>query len=74
MFQRQKVVPETEWEEFLASLAMPLPTTFRVTGAVSRGEATEFMRIIKRDYFPLLKDLVIDDEKVEEPSPLAWSV
>ena len=30
--QKQKLVPEEEWDSFIAALRKPLPTTFRING------------------------------------------
>ena len=31
-YQKQKVVPEGEWDDFMEVLRTPLPTTFRING------------------------------------------
>ena len=31
-YQKQKVVPDGQWEDFMSMLKTPLPTTFRING------------------------------------------
>ncbi|KAI8872761.1 S-adenosyl-L-methionine-dependent methyltransferase [Ramicandelaber brevisporus] len=49
-YQRQGIVPEGEWDDFMAALRRSLPTTFRITG--TRAVATELRDRIKREYVP----------------------
>ncbi|CAE6462938.1 unnamed protein product [Rhizoctonia solani] len=64
------IVPETEWDEFWASLKVILPTTFRVTG--SRATAQELNSIIKEQYVPSLKGVEFEGQVVEPPRQLPW--
>ncbi len=63
----QKIVPEGEWDAFLASLRTPLPTSFRISGS---GKFAATLRdhlendffsqfasgpLVVRDFFPLVK-------------------
>ncbi|CAE6481525.1 unnamed protein product [Rhizoctonia solani] len=64
------IVPETEWDEFWASLKIILPTTFRVTG--SRATAQELNSIIKDQYVPSLKGVEFEGQVVEPPRQLPW--
>lgn len=38
-YKNQGIVPEGEWEDFLAALRKPLPITFRITGKSHRVPA-----------------------------------
>lgn len=31
-FQKQEIIPENEWDDFMAALRRELPSTFRITG------------------------------------------
>jgi multisite-specific tRNA:(cytosine-C5)-methyltransferase len=32
-YKAQKIIPDSEWEDFLEAMRRPLPTTFRVAGS-----------------------------------------
>ncbi|CAE6469303.1 unnamed protein product [Rhizoctonia solani] len=64
------IVPETEWDEFWASLKVILPTTFRVAG--SRLTAQELNSIIKEQYVPSLKGVEFEGQEVQPPRQLPW--
>ncbi|CAE7182019.1 unnamed protein product [Rhizoctonia solani] len=64
------IVPETEWDDFWASLKVILPTTFRVTG--SRATAQELNSIIKEQYVPSLRGVQFEGQVVEPPRQLPW--
>ncbi|CUA69439.1 hypothetical protein RSOLAG22IIIB_08460 [Rhizoctonia solani] len=64
------IIPESEWDEFWASLKVILPTTFRVTG--SRATAQELNSIIKEQYVPSLKGVEFEGQVVEPPRQLPW--
>ena len=68
----QKIVPEGEWDAFLASLRTPLPTSFRISGS---GKFAATLRdhlendffsqfasgpLVVRDFFPLVKALLFE--------------
>ena len=36
-YQAQKIIPDHEWDTFMASLRQPLPTTFRIAGSRECG-------------------------------------
>ena len=62
------LVPEEEWDAFLAALKEPLPVTFRVTGF--RSHAFAVMQLIRERYFqPLESSTAID-----KPRELVWLV
>jgi tRNA (cytosine34-C5)-methyltransferase len=61
------LVPDDEWDAFLAALKEPLPVTFRVTGF--RTHAFAVMHLIREKYFkPLESSTAID-----KPKELVWS-
>lgn len=48
-YQKQGIVPEGEWDAFLACLRTPLPTTFRINGG---GKfAAELREKLEHDFF-----------------------
>ena len=60
------LVPDDEWDAFLAALKEPLPVTFRVTGG--RTHASAVMHLIQEKYFqPLESSTTID-----KPKELVW--
>ncbi|XP_019376533.1 PREDICTED: tRNA (cytosine(34)-C(5))-methyltransferase isoform X2 [Gavialis gangeticus] len=65
-----RIVPEGEWEPFMAALREPLPATFRITGY--KSHANEILHCLKNKYFKELQDLVVDGQKIEVPQPLSW--
>lgn len=60
------LVPEEEWNEFLAILKEPLPVTFRVTGF--RTQAFAVMHLIRERYFQPLES----STTIEKPQELVW--
>ncbi|XP_068624940.1 tRNA (cytosine(34)-C(5))-methyltransferase [Battus philenor] len=74
-YKTQKVCPEEEWAEFMASLKQNLPTAFRITG--SKSEATALLNIVKSEYFSEILNVKLKNEEkgVEEeikPVALPW--
>ncbi|XP_024545501.1 tRNA (cytosine(34)-C(5))-methyltransferase [Selaginella moellendorffii] len=70
-YKKQGIVPESEWEQFMACLRKSLPTTFRINGG---GQYAECIRDqMRRDFFDCLKDETeIDGEVIEPPRTLPW--
>ncbi|KAJ7338361.1 hypothetical protein JRQ81_011407 [Phrynocephalus forsythii] len=64
------LVPEGEWESFLATLREPLPSTLRITGY--KSHAKEILHCLKNKYFKELENQVVDGQKIEMPQPLSW--
>jgi tRNA (cytosine34-C5)-methyltransferase len=62
------LVPDDEWDRFLAALKEPLPVTFRVTGF--RSHAFAVMHLIRERYFKPLES----STTIEKPKELVWSV
>eukprot|EP00897_Mesotaenium_endlicherianum_P001484 jgi/Mesen1/1363/ME000013S00855 len=70
-YKKLKIMPESDWEEFLAAMRKPLPTTFRING--SGKFACEIRDQMQRDFVDLLKDgIEVDGEKLDPPRPLPW--
>ncbi|XP_041040790.1 RNA cytosine C(5)-methyltransferase NSUN2 [Carcharodon carcharias] len=69
-YQEQKIVPEGEWDQFMATMREPLPATIRITGYKSHAE--EILRCLKTKYFQELQDLEVDGQKIEAPQRLSW--
>ncbi|CAF0967323.1 unnamed protein product [Rotaria sordida] len=69
------LVPDDEWDAFLAALKEPLPVTFRVTGF--RTHTFAIMHLIRERYFqPFESSTTIDKPKelVWYPGSLAWQL
>ncbi|XP_065440267.1 RNA cytosine C(5)-methyltransferase NSUN2 isoform X13 [Chrysemys picta bellii] len=81
-YQELRIVPEGEWEPFMAALREPLPATLRITGYKRLemamvensclSHAKEILHCLKNKYFKELQDLVVDGQKIEVPQPLKW--
>ncbi|XP_059801112.1 RNA cytosine C(5)-methyltransferase NSUN2 [Hypanus sabinus] len=69
-YQRQKIVPEGEWDQFMATMREPLPATFRITGYKSHAE--EILHCLKNKYFQELQHLEVEGQRIEAPQPLSW--
>ncbi|XP_039378498.1 RNA cytosine C(5)-methyltransferase NSUN2 isoform X2 [Mauremys reevesii] len=69
-YRELRIVPEGEWEPFMAALREPLPATLRITGY--KSHAKEILHCLKNKYFKELQDLVVDGQKIEVPQPLKW--
>ncbi|KAH7098101.1 S-adenosyl-L-methionine-dependent methyltransferase [Auriculariales sp. MPI-PUGE-AT-0066] len=69
-YKMQDVIPETEWEAFLAKAIAPLPTTFRLSG--SRIIAHDVNNIIRDVHVPALKGVSVQDVVVDPPQVLPW--
>lgn len=86
-YKAQKIVPEDEWEAFMASLQQHLPTTFRVAGSrqcvwISTQERTQTdggFRIaqslnttIEEIHVPGLTDIVFEGQSIPPPVQIPW--
>ncbi|XP_067858013.1 RNA cytosine C(5)-methyltransferase NSUN2 [Heptranchias perlo] len=69
-YQGQKIVPDGEWDQFMATMREPLPATIRITGYKSHAE--EILHCLKTKYFQELQDLEVDGQKIEAPQSLSW--
>ncbi|XP_066479804.1 RNA cytosine C(5)-methyltransferase NSUN2 isoform X2 [Tiliqua scincoides] len=64
------IIPQGEWESFMAALREPLPATLRITGY--KSHAKEILHCLKNKYFKELENQVVDGQKIEMPQPLSW--
>ncbi|KAK4046359.1 hypothetical protein OIV83_006140 [Microbotryomycetes sp. JL201] len=64
-YKAQNIVPDEEWEQLMATLREPLPTTFRITG--SREQ-----QMIKDVFVPYLTGIEYEGVPLEAPKPLEW--
>ncbi|KAK6491635.1 RNA cytosine-C(5)-methyltransferase NSUN2 [Huso huso] len=69
-YQKLKIVPEGEWEQFMEAVREPLPATIRITGY--KSHAKEILHYLKEKYFKEIQDLEVDGQKIEAPQPLSW--
>ncbi|KAI8817926.1 cytosine(34)-C(5)-methyltransferase [Fimicolochytrium jonesii] len=69
-YKTQGILAEDEFDKFVDSLKVVLPTSFRITG--SRSHAEELRDLMIKEYFPSMEDFEVDGEKVEVPKPLPW--
>eukprot|EP00911_Craspedida_sp_UC1_P000193 UC1_evm1s151 len=70
-YQKQTFMPPEEWDEFMAALRRPLPTTFRITG--TRSSAADLRDSLRQFYFDRLGDIELDDgTKIAPPRPITW--
>lgn len=68
--QLQTFIPEGEFDDFLASLRTPLPSTFRITG--NRASAVDVRESLQDVYFERLKGVEVDGEEIQPPKPIPW--
>jgi len=52
-YKKQGVVPESEWDQFMATLRDPLPASFRVTGTRSQSQA--LLAIVQDDFLKMVE-------------------
>ncbi|GAA6030928.1 hypothetical protein JCM8097_008941 [Rhodosporidiobolus ruineniae] len=69
-YTKQGIIPADEWDQFLAALKAPLPTTFRLTA--SRPTALALHEHIKQVYVPFLSGLEYEGKPLSPPKPLDW--
>lgn len=72
-YKHQKIIPESEYPDFISAMKDSLPVTFRITS--SRGESKRLLEIIKEklfvDYLSGLEELA-DGTEVSKPKSLNW--
>lgn len=82
----QKIIPEDDWEKFMAAMRENLPVAFRITG--SKAESRALLEVIKGDFFEeILKTKLENDAEVADalekmrprclpffPDSLAWQL
>lgn len=68
------VVPAEEWDQFMAIMRQPLPSTFRITG--TQHLATAVRQCLQHTFFTQLTDAVQrglgEGEELAPPTPLPW--
>ncbi|XP_023219253.1 tRNA (cytosine(34)-C(5))-methyltransferase-like [Centruroides sculpturatus] len=64
-YKEQHIVPEEEWEMFMAALRDNLPTAFRITGY--RGQANALLKVIQGQYFQDLLNVNVEEEEYTKP-------
>ncbi|GAA5979577.1 hypothetical protein JCM11641_007875 [Rhodosporidiobolus odoratus] len=69
-YKQQAILPDDEWDAFIAALKEPLPTTFRLTA--SRPTATALNEHIKQLYVPFLTGIEFEGKQLAAPQPLKW--
>ncbi|XP_067130671.1 RNA cytosine-C(5)-methyltransferase NSUN2 [Centruroides vittatus] len=69
-YKEQHIVPEEEWEMFMAALRDNLPTAFRITGY--RGQANALLKVIQGQYFQDLLNVNVEEEEYTKPYCLPW--
>lgn len=69
-YTEQGILPQEEWEEFLASCRAVLPTTFRITA--SRTTSRSVNEHVERFFVPYLSDVVYEGVKQKPPRVLEW--
>ncbi|KAL6760331.1 tRNA-methyltransferase, partial [Haematococcus lacustris] len=71
-YKAQGIVPEEEWDAFLACLRSPLPVTFRINGS---GPFADHLREkFEKDFLSYFSSdvVTVDGEPVQAPRPLPW--
>ncbi|KAL0075394.1 S-adenosyl-L-methionine-dependent methyltransferase [Phycomyces blakesleeanus] len=69
-YKSQNILSDSEFETFYSALQTTLPSTFRITG--SRSAAVQIREFIENVYVPEMQNVIVDGEKYQPPSPLAW--
>jgi hypothetical protein len=71
--QAQRIVPEEEWEAFMASARSSLPATFRINGG---GKFAAGIRdTLRTDFVAAIAGMggaVVEGDVVQPPHPLPW--
>jgi len=72
-YKNQNLIPEEEWDNFIAVMKTSLPTTFRITGG--NVFAPEIRRKLENDFLSKdkLEPVTLEDGSiVNPPKPLPW--
>ncbi|KAK9451037.1 S-adenosyl-L-methionine-dependent methyltransferase [Limtongia smithiae] len=71
-YQKQEIINDpAEWDKFYEACKRQLPVTFRFTGT-SDHDSHKVRDALVKEYIPILKNIVVEGEEVEAPSPLPW--
>ncbi|CAI5463911.1 unnamed protein product [Closterium sp. Yama58-4] len=70
-YKKQRLLPEAEWDAFVASMRQPLPTTFRINanGPFAMHIRDEMERHVAESFS---QPLEVEGERVEAPRVLPW--
>ena len=71
-YRGQGFVPESEWDDFLATLRKPLGVSFRITGSPNDPSALALRDQLERNHVANMHDLRVDGEAVPAPTPISW--
>ena len=71
-YKESGVVPEGEWDQFLSTLKQPLGVSFRITGHKDDPSAQSLLGYMERTHISRLGSLVLDDQTLPAPYPIAW--
>uniref|UniRef100_A0A7S4C5M2 SAM-dependent MTase RsmB/NOP-type domain-containing protein n=1 Tax=Chrysotila carterae TaxID=13221 RepID=A0A7S4C5M2_CHRCT len=71
-YKGQQLVPESEWEDFMATLRRPLGVSFRITGSAQDPQALALRERIERDFVAKMQGMVVDGQPLPPPVPIAW--
>lgn len=69
-YRGQGIVPDDEWDAFMASMRSPLPTTFRITSG--KPTSRQLVDAMRHTYMPYLRDVEFEGEKVDPPTQIEW--
>ncbi|XP_031561431.1 RNA cytosine-C(5)-methyltransferase NSUN2-like [Actinia tenebrosa] len=69
-YKAQNIIPEEEWDDFMATFKKDLPSTIRITG--TRSQSKLLLQFLKKHYLENLSDTAMQGEKVEPPKTLPW--
>ncbi|KAJ3000788.1 tRNA (cytosine(34)-C(5))-methyltransferase [Globomyces sp. JEL0801] len=69
-YKSQNILSESEFKKLMDCCRTPLPVSFRITG--SRAHASQLNEFMKKNLFPKLNDLKVDDVVIQPPAPICW--
>ena len=71
-YKESGVVPEGEWDQFIAALKQPLGVSFRITGHKDDPGAQSLLKFMERAHISRLSSLELDGQTLPAPYPIAW--
>eukprot|EP01135_Chromosphaera_perkinsii_P011777 Nk52_evm23s2496 gene=Nk52_evmTU23s2496 len=69
-YKLQGIVPEGEWDDFIAAFQRILPTTFRLTG--TKAQMKDLRASLEKNYFPDMENIVYEGKSIPKPSVIPW--
>lgn len=69
-YLKQKIMPESELNDFLEAMKRPLPQTFRFAGFKTPSKL--LIQRMNENFLDNFQDLEIDGEKISKPQPMPW--